>query len=129
MGRPRKFLSREHYPLISELAGRGVSEGLIAKALGMSQDTFSRIKRDDNNAVEALTEGRAIEHDALFGTLYEAAKAGNIVAAIFLLKCRHGYREQVDLTPQNTVQITFQIPGALAPDQYTRLINQDKHGN
>lgn len=126
MGRPRKTLLREHYPLISELAGRGVSECNIAKALGMSHDTFARIKREDKHAAAALTEGKAVEHDALLNPLFEAATKGNIVAAMFLLKCRHGYREQVDLTPQNAVQITFQIPGALAPDQYTRLINQER---
>ena len=48
---------------------------------------------------------------------------GDIVALLFLLKCRHGYRELADVTQQNTVAITFTLPGALDPADYAKLIS------
>ena len=43
----------------------------------------------------ALTRGRERERQALHGQLFKAAMEGNIVAAFFLLKCRHqGYDDR-----------------------------------
>ena len=89
----------------------------------MSATTWTRIKGDVPAAQDALDEGRSVEHMALFGKLYEKAMAGDIVALLFCLKCRHGWRETADLAPQTNVQITFQIPGALDPADYAKLIN------
>ena len=46
----------------------------------------------------------------------------SFVAAIFLLKARHGYREGVVLEQQSNVRVTFDIPGALTPDNYRKLV-------
>ena len=92
----------------------------------MSAGTWTRIKGENEDAQDALDAGRSVEHLALYGKLMEKAMAGDIIALLFLLKCRHNYRETVDVTQTNAVQITFQIPGALDPANYAKLINGQK---
>lgn len=111
------------YRIIEELASRGCSEVTIARALGMSQDTWRREKSEDPKAVEALERGRAVEHDSLVGKLYESAMKGNVVAALFLLKARHGYREGHTIEHQQNVRVTLELPAALDPNTYARVIN------
>ena len=123
MSRTKKLIPRDGLAKIRDMASRGHTEKDIARALGMSATTWTRIKGDEPAAQDALDEGRSIEHSALYGKLYEKAMAGDIVALLFLLKCRHNYRETVDVTQTNAVQITFQIPGALDPADYAKLIN------
>jgi len=122
-GRPKKLLPRDGLATITDLASRGHTEKDIARALGMSAHTFSRLKGENPAVADALDEGRSIEHLALYGVLFEKAMAGDIVALLFLLKTRHGYRELADVTPQNTVSITFKLPGALDPATYAKVVD------
>ena len=105
--------------IVRKLTSKGCSEISIAKGLGISRKTWE-IWRDEYPEIQmAWEEGRGIEHDKLFNVLFEAAtKKGNVIAAMFLLKARHGYRENADFTIQNKVSITFEVPGALKPDIY-----------
>ncbi len=122
MPRPKKTLQENHYPLITELAQRGCREVDICRACGVSFPTWQRIKGEDAKAVDALEEGRGIEHEALVGALYEQAMMGNVIAAMFLLKTRHGYREGFTVEHNSNVKITFELPGALSPGQYGQVI-------
>ena len=128
MSRVKKMLPKGAFAKITDLASRGFSERDIARSLGVSAGTWTRIKDENPEAQDALDEGRSVEHLALYGKLYEKAMAGDIVALLFLLKCRHGYRETLDITQTNAVQIVFQIPAALAPDEYAKLITKAPHG-
>jgi hypothetical protein len=128
MSRVKKLLPKGGLAKITDLASRGFSERDISRALGVSQSTFTRFKSEDEAVQDALDAGRSIEHLALYGKLYEKAMGGDIVALLFLLKCRHGYRETLDITQTNAVQIVFQIPAALAPDDYAKLITKAPHG-
>lgn len=92
-GAPVYRVGRKGLKIIEELAGRGVAEMTIAKALRMSRDAFRQAKRRDPAVQEALDRGRAVEHDKLVGVLHEQAMKGAFVPAIFLLKSRFGYRE------------------------------------
>jgi hypothetical protein len=123
MSRTKKLIPRGGLEKIRDLASRGHSERDIARALGMSPTTWTRLKNDHPEAQDALDAGRSVEHLKLYGKLMEKAMAGDIVALLFLLKCRHNYRETVDVTQTNAVQITFQIPGALDPAGYAKLIS------
>lgn len=122
MGRPKKVVPADKLPIIQELAARGVSEKSIAAACGVHDNTvFSRIKREQPEVQEALDRGRAVEHDKLVGVLFDAAtKDGNIVAAMFLLKARHGYKEGEQQTQQVSVNIA--LPGAMKPEQYAEKV-------
>jgi len=90
----------------------------------MSVDTWRRVKEEDLRTLEALEQGRAIEHDALVGKLFEMAMGGNVVAGLFLLKARHGYREGHTVEYQHNVRLTVELPTALSPDKYEMVVNQ-----
>lgn len=122
MGRPKKLLPADGLAKIKDLASRGFSEKDIARSLGTTAKTFSRLKSENVAVVDALDEGRSVEHQALYGKLYEKAMNGEIVALLFLLKCRHGYRETADVTAMNATQIVIQMPGAMDRDAYVKLI-------
>ena len=88
--------------IVEELSARGCSTVTIAKALRMSRDAFLACRRRQPEVEEAMERGRAVEHDALVSNLRTLADGGNVVANLFLLKTRHGYREgeppEVNLT-------------------------------
>jgi hypothetical protein len=107
--------------VVFELCSRGVCDISVAKALGTSNTVYARWREAYPEIEEARRQGRAVEHDALFDVLFQAAVVEkNLTAAMFLLKARHGYREQgPDFTQvENKVSVTFELPGALKPDVY-----------
>ncbi|MCY1310270.1 hypothetical protein D9M69_600390 [compost metagenome] len=53
-------------------------------------------------------------------------KGGNVTAAIFLLKARHGYREGDQSEIANKVSINFQLPGALRLEDFARDVSPSK---
>ena len=62
-----------------------------------------------------------MEREALHRTLYDAATVKrDLYAAQFLLKTRHGYREQEPEDTRNSVRIVFNLPAA-APDPATYM--------
>lgn len=79
--------------MVEELAGRGCHLTTIARVLGMDVATLREVRRRDPEVDEAYQRGLAREHDALVGNLRALADGGNVVANLFLLKARHGYRE------------------------------------
>jgi transposase-like protein len=104
---------------IAALAATGHSVVGIARGLNTSTDTLRRWLDDDPALAEALARGRESERLALHNILFRAARKGNIIAAMFLLKARHGYREGDQSGEANRVSITFALPGALTPEQFT----------
>ena len=105
--------------MVKDLTSKGCSEVTIAKALGVSRHIWEGWRDGYPEVQAAWEEGRGVEHDALVDALFESAtKQKNVTAAIFLLKARHGYRENQDITVQNKVSVTFEVPGALKPDVY-----------
>ncbi len=119
---PPKLDGRSGYEIITEMASRGHREIDIARRLGiMSLSTWARVKDRDPKALAALEAGRGVEHDRLFGKLYEKALAGDIVALLFLLKTRHGYNDRPEPAPvQAAIQIN--LPPALGPEDYRKLV-------
>ena len=56
------------------------------------------------------------------------AMRGNVTAAIFLLKARHGYRDQGGDGAEPRVQVTITLPGAADPGTYARIIQGEPAG-
>jgi hypothetical protein len=69
----------------------------------------------------ALEAGRAEEERTLVENLRVMATKGNVVAAIFLLKARHGYREGDVLDQRPNVIIN--LPDAVTADTYLRHLH------
>ncbi len=95
MGRPRKRIPAKAKQRIEELAGTGASMVEIANALGIGKDLLRRWLAENPRLSLALNRGRERERQALHGRLFKAAMDGNVVAAFFILKCRHaGYDDR-----------------------------------
>ena len=79
--------------LIHYRASEGSPHTQIAAALGIAPNTFRALVERDPAVREALAKGNARNEEELVGLLMEKARSGNIVASMFLLKAKHGYRE------------------------------------
>ena len=119
-------LQRHDYSLVVSLAAKGVNEASIADALWISPATFKALKKRDPQLIEALELGRAAEHDALVGRLRRLADDGNVVALLFLLKARHGYRDQgPDTNAVQAVAVNITLPEAKTREEYERELAID----
>ncbi len=92
-GRSHWHISPLGVQMVEELAARGCHVTTIAAALGMSRDGWMSCRKRQPEVEEAYQRGVARECDALVGNLRVLADKGNIVANLFLLKTKHGFRE------------------------------------
>ena len=119
-GRPQKEVATRDLPVITKLAAKGVREKDIARAVGVSEPTWLRIKRDCPEVVAALDAGRQVMHDALVGKLYEKAMRGQDVPILFLLKTVFGYAEGTALGDARP-QVIINLPSAVPMEQYRTI--------
>lgn len=123
LGRPPLKPPANAIEIIAETACRGCSEKSVAFALGVSFDTWLRWREDHPELKQALDKARSVEHDKLVGVLFEKAMAGDSVAAMFLLKCRHNYRDGgVTIEDNRSVKIGVMLPASLNAEQYKQII-------
>lgn len=74
----------------------GYPKAAIARALGVSARTLDRLIRDDSELEAQAEAQRSFEEGELRDILMELARKGDTVAAIFLAKARHGWRDRDD---------------------------------
>lgn len=123
-GRPRKDPPPGAAARIAVLAARGVEIIGIAAALAVSRDTLNRWFEEDASLKEAFTVGREMERQELHGALYSIAMNRKLeprdraIAAMFLLKSRHGYREGADIAPPGPT-VVINLPGAKSVEAFT----------
>ncbi len=127
MPRARKHLRPDDYAKLEGMASVGASRRTIARRLDMPYKNFRQLLARDKRAEEAFEAGRGALESELVGRLYEQAidpKNRNPVPAIFLLKAMRNFSDQPQpALPENKVAITFQIPGALTPEQYQKVLD------
>jgi hypothetical protein len=121
-GGPRKLLKPGDLEVVTKLAAKGVREKDIARAVGMSEPTWQRLKADFENVRNALDAGRQRMHDSLVGKLYERAMAGETVPLLFLLKTRFGYREGDELGDNARPQVIINLPAPMSAEQYEKVV-------
>lgn len=95
MGTPRKHPPKNAAETIERLAAQGHAIIGIAKQLGVGRDVFKRWCEEDGSLQEAFELGRETERVQLHSLVVQSAvmnKPAN-VNAFFILKSRHGYRE------------------------------------
>jgi hypothetical protein len=93
--RPRKQIPLSARKTVERLASTGASLVEIASALGIGKDLLRQWVQSNEDLSIALAKGREAERQALHSRLFKAAMDGNVVAAFFLLKCRHeGYDDR-----------------------------------
>lgn len=126
MARPRKPIPANAAKLIEEAAANGADVRGIAYCVGINKDTFQRWLTECPELRAAYERGRERERAVLHNSLYRAAtEQGNVIAAMFLLKARHGYREGDQGESGNRVSITFSLPGALNLNDYRKAVVVD----
>lgn len=91
---------RKHPPAnalaeIERLAAQGYAQIGIAKHLNVSRSTLKKWMEEDESLQEAFEIGRETERRELHSLLVQSAVQGKPANAnaMFLLKCRHNYRE------------------------------------
>lgn len=118
-GRPRKAVPVDAAATIRAMAATGHSKLGIAEAMGIAPKTLNKMIEANPELQECFDQGREAERHTLHNMLYiQATVHGNASAAMFLLKARHGYREGAEVGESNRVAITFNLPGALQPEQF-----------
>ena len=119
----RKKPPRDAAQKLLDMSADGVNKKGLAYGLGTTVETLNRWLELYPELQQAVDEGREREHKALHNALYKAAvDGGNVTAAIFLLKARHGYREGDQSEVANKVSINFQLPGAMRLEDFAKDI-------
>jgi hypothetical protein len=126
-GRPRKVAPADAADVIRQACATGASKVGVAMALGCDFSVLSRWLDEDSTLQAAFAEGRETERKTLHNVLYSAAISGTdkgaLIAAMFLLKARHGYQEGQQEGQANRVSVTFNIPAAQPLDQFMVIEN------
>lgn len=83
---------------VENLAARGLTLGQVADAMGVSEPTLSRRRKENDEIDEAYKRGKAKGIGTVANALFEKAKAGDTTACIFYLKAQANWRDRVELT-------------------------------
>lgn len=130
-GRPRKEPPPDAAEVIRQACATGANKIGVCMALGCSADVLDRWLDEDATLKEAFAHGREKERTTLHNVLYESAISGNgkdsLIAAMFLLKSRHGYQEGQQESQANRVSVTFNIPAATPLNQFMVIDNEPNH--
>ena len=96
-GRPRLMPPPDALAIIKRATSTGASKRGVAMALGVDGSVLNRWLDESPVLQEGFEQGRENERQTLHNVLYDCAVAGqgkdSLIAAMFLLKARHGYRE------------------------------------
>src|SRR5205807_2700339 len=122
MGRHEKKPPANVAVRLAALAAAGHRAIGIARALGTSKRVLARWLEEIPELAEAFEVGRETYRMELESNLRRAARKGNVIANIFLLKAVFGYKEGDQSDSANRVSITFTLPGAMTPEQFAAAI-------
>jgi hypothetical protein len=116
-GPPEVTLTTEGLRAVERMAAAGCGQRAIATRLGIGERTLKRLIDKDDAVRNAWSSGLGAEEAHLVGNLRALADKGNVVANLFLLKCRHNFRENDSVAPtQNGIQIV--LPAAMTHEQW-----------
>lgn len=101
---------------VEHLAGLGLTEEEIALSLGTSRSTIDRRKRDTDDFDAAIKRGRSKAKKTVANALFDAAKGGNMTAAIWIEKTRYGYTEKSEQQHSGEVVIRVRYEDTDAND-------------
>lgn len=90
----------------------------------MSTDTLTRWLEDDPALAESFEQGKDEEREKLHNSLSVKALAGDIVAAMFLLKSRHKYDDKagqkIDVNVDARVQNVLYVRDSGTDEEWAR---------
>jgi hypothetical protein len=127
VGRPRREPPADAAQRIEQLTAEGRGVVGVAAELGTTREVLRRWMSADPSLQEAFDVGRERERHELHQLMLRDARDGEKpnINAMFLLKCRHGYREGDAGEQGSRVNITFNLPGALSRDDFMKTVVAD----
>lgn len=129
VGRPPKQPPADAAERIRIAAAGGANLRGVAIACGVGVEAFNRWLGEAPELRDAFDDGREHERRTLHNVLYRAATEGSgkdaLIAAMFLLKARHGYREGDQQEQANRVNVTFNIPAAMPMADFIEVSDAD----
>lgn len=115
-----KWITPAGLELIEQWAANGATLKGIAAKLRMDRGTLVECRKRQPEIDERLAIGGGVHETELVDILTEKARGGETVAALFLLKARHGWREgdARDGGAGGQVNVQIILPDSLSPEQY-----------
>ena len=115
---------------IRRMAAEGATQLQIGSALGMTKRRFQGYLGDPafEHLRLAYEQGKSQDEKTIADMLLAIAtgqRKGHAAACMFLLKCRHGWREYLPISDGESQQgpsITIMLPGSLPADQYLKVV-------
>ena len=86
--RSRIQITEEKIQRTGKLAGLGLSNDQIAECFDMSRSSFYKYMQKNVDFRDSLERGRSKAVMEISNALYESARAGNVKAQIYFLRCR-----------------------------------------
>ena len=129
----RAALSPENRERVKAALLDGYPKAAIARALSISTKTLDRLIRDDVDLEAEVEAQRSFEETELRDILMELARKGDTVAAIFLAKARHGWRDRDDAKALKAVTdgkggvLLLPAPGTLAEWEAAAAVQQAQY--
>ena len=78
---------------VESLAANGLTQEQIACALGISESTLTKRKKENTDFTDAIKRGKAKGIALVTNKLMESIKGGNMTGMIFFLKTQAGWKE------------------------------------
>lgn len=96
----------------------------VSVAMRTARETLQRWLAEYPELRGAFDRGKEAERHELHTILVNCARDGGRpnVSAMFLLKARHGYREGDPGEQGPRVSVTFNLPGALTPEDFAKSV-------
>lgn len=127
-GRPRKPIPADAAKRIFDYAVDGFSVVGIARKLGVDKKTLYEWIERDESLRDALEQARADKEQQIYNRLWRMAMEGEdskvaLTACIFIAKAQFGWREGERPDDGGArVNITFNLPAALSPEDYLNTV-------
>lgn len=117
-GAPRAVVPADAALRIEHLAADGFTLPGVAMRMEIAKSTLQLWFERDPSLREAFERGRERERYALHNMLYrQAMEKDNPIAAMFLLKARHGYREGDQTIVDSGPRVVIALPASAPRDQ------------
>lgn len=114
-------LSPENRERVVQALLGGYPRAAIARALSVNVKTLDRLIKDDADLEAQVEAQRSFEEAELRDILMELARKGDTVAAIFLAKARHGWRDRDDakLKVEGAAGGVLVVPGTMPLNEWS----------
>jgi hypothetical protein len=111
---------------MEQAQGGSLQETKIARALGLTLQSFRRIIKNNEDAQAVWEEGLAAERDAILAKMSQLALEGDQKAAQFLLAARHGLRERGGDDGDSGARVVISLPNSMSEAQYRRVMQVEQ---